>query len=204
MDKIAIYIGAGNDIRPVNLFNNITKFYYIDSLPFSHSGKKVYIREDGINGFSNPNFISYVEKVFFKNNFKLIKQKDNLKIYNRNEQNIYYYYNTSIPDDFDKIKKDISDFNIVINAGYHPHVKFLEANNNLLTFIGGFETYYIDEREHEDYKEYGELSPNNLIQQFHKGNYYNRFNKFVYIDWKKLIIFNTWKEFYNYSIKKCN
>ena len=55
MDKIAIYIGAGNDIRPVNIFNNITKFYYIDSQPFSHSGKEVYIREDGINGFSNPN-----------------------------------------------------------------------------------------------------------------------------------------------------
>ena len=44
----------------------IKKFYYIDSQPFSHSGKEVYLREDGINGFSNPNFIPYVEKEFFK------------------------------------------------------------------------------------------------------------------------------------------
>ena len=64
--SIAIYIGAGNDIRPVNLFTNIKKFYYIDSQPFSHSGKDVYLREeDGINGFSNPNFILHNPIVIF-------------------------------------------------------------------------------------------------------------------------------------------
>jgi len=204
MNKIAIYIGSGDDINPVNIFSNIKKFYYIDSQPFSHSGKQVYINEKGENGFSNPGFIPYVEKTFYKNDFKLIDEKGDLKIYNRKDQTIYYYYNTSIPDDFDKIKKDISDFNIVINVGYHPDVKFLEANNNILTFIGGFDTYYIDERTHEDYKEYGELSPNNLIQQLHNENYYNRFNKFLYVDWGKIINFNNWKEFYNYSIIKCN
>ena len=58
--------------------------------------------EDGINGFSNPEFIPYVEKTFYKNDFKLIEEKEDLKIYNRNDQTIYYYYNTSIPDDFEK------------------------------------------------------------------------------------------------------
>ena len=50
--SIAIYIGAGSDIKPVNLFANIKKFYYIDSQPFSNSGKEVYINEKGENGFS--------------------------------------------------------------------------------------------------------------------------------------------------------
>ena len=138
--SIAIYIGAGSDINPVNLFPNIKKFYYIDSQPFSHSGKEVYINEKGENGFSNPNFIPYIEKIFFKNNFKLIENKYNLKIYNRNDQNIHYFYNTSIPEDYEKIKNKIDDFSVVIDVGYHPDIKFLEANNKKLTFIGGFNT----------------------------------------------------------------
>lgn len=200
--SIAIYIGAGNDLTPVNLFPNIKKFYYIDSQPFSHSGKQVYLREDGINGFSNLNFIHYVEKEFLKNNFKLTENKGNLKIYNRNDQNIHYFYNTSIPEDFEKIQNKIDDFSVVIDIGYHPDVKFLEANNKKLIFIGGFDTYYKDEKLHEDYKEYGELHPNSLIQQLHKNNYYNRFKIFKYIDWGKIIDFNNWNDFYNYSIKK--
>lgn len=195
----AIYIGAGDDIRPVNLFPNINTFYYIDSQPFSHSGKQVYIREDGINGFSNPDFIQYVEKKFFKNNFKLSKQLDNLKIYIRNNQTIYYFYNTSIPEDLEKIKNQINDFNVVIDIGYHPDINFLKINNNKLIFIGGIETYYTDEREEDDYIENGEYNPNSLIQQFHKNNYINRFKLFKYIDWGKIIDFNNWNDFYNYS-----
>ena len=196
--SIAIYIGAGNDIRPVNLFPNIKKFYYIDSQPYSHSGKDEYIREDGINGFSNPNFISYVEKVFFKNNFKLTEDKGNLKIYNCKDQNIYYYYNTSIPEDLEKIKNEIKDYNVVIDVGYHPDVKFLEINNNELTFIGGFDTYYNDERLDEDYKKQEELHPNSIIQQFHKNKYHNRFKYFKYVEYGKIIDFNNWNEFYNH------
>tara|TARA_B100001093_G_scaffold96614_1_gene88591 strand:+ start:1021 stop:1632 length:612 start_codon:yes stop_codon:yes gene_type:complete len=202
--SIAIYIGAGNDMRPVNLFPNIKKFYYIDSQPFSHSGKEVYLRENGINGFSNPNFIHYVEKEFFKNNFKLTENKGNLKIYNRNDQNIHYFYNTSIPEDFEKIKNKIDDFSVVIDIGYHPNIKFLEANNKKLTFIGGFDTYYKDERLYEDYEKYGELHPNSLIQQFLKNNYHNRFKIFKYVDWGKIIEFSNWNDFYNYSIKNNN
>ena len=197
--SIAIYIGAGSDINPVNLFPNIKKFYYIDSQPFSHSGKEVYINEKGENGFSNPNFIPYIEKIFFKNNFKLIENKYNLKIYNRNDQNIHYFYNTSIPEDYEKIKNKIDDFSVVIDVGYHPDIKFLEANNKKLTFIGGFGTYYTDERKEKDYIEY---HPNNLIQQFHKTDLdKKRFKKFIYVDWGKINEFNNWIDFYNYSNK---
>ena len=202
--SIAIYIGAGNDLTPVNLFHNIKKFYYIDSQPFSHSGKEVYINEKGENGFSNPNFIPYVEKEFFKNNFKLTDNKGNLKIYNRNDQNIHYFYNTSIPEDLEKIKNKIDDFSVIIDIGYHPDVKFLEANNKKLTFIGGLDTYYKDERFEEDYKTNGELFPNSLIQQLHKHNYHNRFKIFKYIDMGKILEFKNWNDFYNYSIKKNN
>ena len=202
--SIAIYIGAGCDIRPVNMFPNIKKFYYIDSQPFSHSGKQVYIRENGINGFSNPNFIPEVEDIFFKNNFKLTDTKGNLKIYNRGYQNIHYFYNTSIPEDFEKIKNKIDDYSVVIDIGYHPNIKFLEANNKKLTFIGGFDTYYEDERLEEDYKTNGELFPNSLIQQLHKNKYHNRFKNFKYIHYGKILDFNNWKEFYSYSIKKYN
>ena len=195
--SIAIYIGAGNDLTPVNLFPNIKKFYYIDSQPFSHSGKEVYIRDDGINGFSNPNFIPYVEKEFFKNNFKLTDNKGNLKIYNRNDQNIHYFYNTSIPEDFEKIKNKIDDFSVVIDIGYHPDVKFLESNNKKLTFIGGLDTYYNDER-FEDYKTWRITS--SLIQQLHKHNYHNRFKIFKYIDMGKIIEFIIGMIF-NYSKK---
>jgi len=198
----AVYVGAGNDIRPINLFTNIKNFYYIDSQPFSHSGKQVYIRENGINGFSNPNFIPYVEKTFYKNGFKLIEDKGDLKIYNRNNQNIYYFYNTSIPEDYEKIKDMINNYDVLIDVGYHTDVKILDATNKKITFIGGYDTYYNDERLDEDYKKYGELFPNSLIQQLHKNNYIDKFINFKYIDWGKIVEYNNWNEFYNYYINK--
>ena len=65
----AIYIGAGVDIRPIQLLKYIKFFYYIDGQPFSEFGTiQAQEWEDGgwtgkfTDAFSRPKFIQELDK----------------------------------------------------------------------------------------------------------------------------------------------
>ena len=105
----AVYIGAGIDIRPIKFLKHIKLFYYIDGLPFSNFGilQSNIIMKNGMDGYSNPRFISELDKNMTSINMKLINILDNIRIYSDGDQTVYYYTNTSIPEHYKKIKDAI-------------------------------------------------------------------------------------------------
>ena len=90
----ALYVGAGTDILPVIMYQDIKDFYYIDSQPASEFGTLGFADKT----FYRANFLSNLSKVMHNNNFKIREETHNyLRYYNpTTEQNIHYYINTPV------------------------------------------------------------------------------------------------------------
>ena len=184
----AIYIGAGIDIRPVNLFKNITEFVYVDCQPFSEFGIETTIQPDGSNGFARPRFLDNLKKEMNKNNFVLKEQCDDKIIYSNTNQTITYFINTAIPEHIDKIKDAIADFDILIVVGYNPHSIIMEYTTKKIIFIGFSGTCY-------DY--YEDEGTNSVTNKLHKcADFRNKFKFFLYIDKQKYLNkYTDWIDF---------
>ena len=68
----AIYIGAGEDIRPLICYPEIKNWIYIDSQPNNEFGPEYY------QPFSRPNFVNDVINHFKMIGFTLKKNKDDI------------------------------------------------------------------------------------------------------------------------------
>ena len=164
----AIYIGAGIDISPIKFLKHIKIFYYIDGLPFSNFGilQSNIIMKNGMDGYSNPRFISELDTKMTSINMKLINILDNIRIYSDGDQTVYYYTNTSIPEHYTEIKDEIINFDTVIVAGHDPNIIFMDATKKKLHFIGFEDTSYYNEN-------------NNIYDNFN----FNEIENINYIDW---------------------
>ena len=144
---------------------------------------------DGSDGFSRPNFIPKLNHNMKKVGFKLINIYGNLRIYSNNDQIVYYYTNTSIPEYYEYLKDKVNDFDTLIVIGHDPDSIFLNTTKNI-HFIGNHETCYFN-TEFE--------SENSVIYKMHNSNLNKRFNKFSYLskcnriynfnEWNKLLLF---------------
>lgn len=192
----AIYIGAGTDTSPIENFKDIKLFYYIDGQPNSEFGvmQSGIIRSDGSDGFSRPNFIPKLDNNMKEVGLKLVNIYDNLRIYSNNDQMVYYYTNTSIPEHYEYLKDKINDFDTLIVMGHDPDSIFLNATSKDIHFIGNHITCY----SHDEFE-----SENSIVYKMHNSDIRKRFRKFSFLSkYNKIFDFYEWDKFITFYKKK--
>ena len=192
----AVYVGAGVDTKPIENFKNIKFFYYIDGQPNSEFGvkKSGIIRSDGSDGFSRPNFISKLDNNMKDAGLKLVNIYDNLRIYSNNDQMVYYYTNTSIPEHYEYLKDKINDFDTLIVIGHDPDSIFLNATSKDIHFIGNQGTCYSNDKFE---------SENSICYKMHNSDLSKRFNKFSYLSkYNRIYNFEKWNKFVFFCNRK--
>lgn len=195
----AVYIGACTDIKPILLYKNISNWVLVDSMPMSEFGI------DRRKGFSRSWFIPELLDTMKKNNFSIINQeKDKYYIFKNDKTNqiVKYHINCAVPEEYNKIKDDIKDWDVLVNIGFDPDKIILNECNKKkdLLFIGSNRCVYnhknIDLTE-EDMNTVVSLlnnlndNPNNNI------NNSNIFKNYEMINKKKIIKFNNLYDFLN-------
>lgn len=192
----AVYVGAGLDTRPIEHFKEIKLFYYIDGQPNSEFGvmQSGIIRSDGSDGFSRPNFIPKLNHNMKEVGLELVNVYDNLRIYSNNDQMVYYYTNTSIPEHYEYLKDKINNFDTLIVIGHDPDSIFLNATSKDIHFIGSQGTCYLnDEFESE----------NSVVYKMHNCDLETKFHKFSFLSkCNRINEFDTWDKFHNFYKKK--
>lgn len=153
--SIAVYVGAGLDVRPIRALTNVTKFIYIDSLPSTQQPEfdKKYKQYD--KTFIN-NFCRKMEALDFDwDEISLSKTTKPFTIHfrGRNDVVIDYYMNTPFPSCLcGEVKKEIAEANTLIVAGFHPHeciLGMMKKPVNVLCWEG---TWYGND-EYDDCKD---------------------------------------------------
>ena len=134
----AIYIGAGTDLVPVIVIEDIKEFIYIDSQPFSEFGTHAYDETNNIssyvekkdrheNSFSRKFFLENLHKVMDQINFKLIDSNADYLLFTKDNRSVKYYYSCAFPEYIDNaIKNDIKTCDTIIMASHDPHHKIFE------------------------------------------------------------------------------
>lgn len=124
IQKKALYIGAGHDVIPYLCFKDITTFISIDSEP-------IYGQGDKKNKRTNIKYIDeWINKLIYKMTaigYHMDSEDINLIIF-RNDlnQSVRYYYNIIFPDFLNyKLRNELSNINVVIDIGHHPHSRLL-------------------------------------------------------------------------------
>lgn len=193
----AIYVGAGIDTSPIKNFKDIKLFYYIDGQPNSEFGviQSGITRSDGSDCFSRPNFIKKLNYNMKDVGLKLTNVYGNLRIYSNNDQMVYYYTNTSIPEHYEYIKDKINDFNTLIVMGHDPDSIILNSTSKNIHFIGNQETCYSNEEFENE---------NSIVNKMYNSDIVKRFNKFSYLSkYNRIYEFDKWNKFtYFYNKKK--
>ena len=165
----AIYVGAGSDILPLLCYPDVKEWIYIDSQPNNEFGPE-YVKE-----FSRPYFINDIINKFFMFEFeinKLVNKKDFIEFINfKTNQIIKYYFNIYLPDNIDKVKNVIQEWDTLIVAGHHPDSCIMDykRRNYPSTFIGFTQTIYRNE-DHDN--------QNNIVAQIFNGKY--KFDNYLY------------------------
>ena len=201
--EVALYVGAGKHIYPIKDLPHIKTFYYLDSQPDMNSvfglGEYRTFGKRKACG-KRPSFIDNLDDKMEKFSMRLTEVNKNLRIYTNENQNIYYYTNSVIPELFSEIKAPIENFTTLIIAGHNPDSIILEATTKKIHLVAYKWTNY-----DEDLK-----LPNSIISRLHKGEITDRFYKYSLINQCNKdgeasvgfpISFDTWKEFYDYRIK---
>ena len=208
----AIYVGAGLDISPIEILqNDINEYYFIDSLPYSEKGKDTFILPNGTNAFYRPFFLLELKKKFINNNFILIEENENEFIFKKKDIIINYLYNTSIPEDLDKIQNKIMNYKYLIINNFIPDINIVYYTDKLITIYGFINTHYFNiNKDIKDNNEKINSTKNQLHLYLHQGNkkikYKNKtkytrelFDTYNMININhEIITFNNWKEFYKY------
>lgn len=139
MTLIAVYIGAGTYIKPINTKINgeyIKTMLCFDSLPLTQFPTIDHINSDDSqidflrNLRNNARNLGFVETKYLVFN-------------NSNDQEIRYFTNTPFPFGInDILRQEISKANTLIIAGYHPHKDILSMMKKPINIICMNNTYY--------------------------------------------------------------
>ena len=194
----AIYIGANTDIEPILLYKNIKEWILVDSQPISEFGI------DRRNGFQRDYFIPELLEVMKNNNFSISKYvNDKYYIFNNNKtnQNIKYHINCAIPEEYNKIKDDIKDWDVLVNIGFDPDKIILNESNKIkdLLFIGSNNCVY----DHKNI-ELTEENINTVVSLLNKldsnnSNNVNIFKNYEMIKKQEIKKFTNFNDFINYK-----
>ena len=206
MFKKILYIGAGTDLLPLDIFPS-SNFVYIDSLPRNSYGYPYYYR-----GFYDRNFkqkvMSTIETMsFYKTSEKIFSDlyseinvanldshcvsfyRDKNGQNNQNGQNINYYFSTGIPENIydgngnlnTDLCSDIAECDAIMIKGHWPHKDVFKYMKTPIHFIGNEMTHFPENKMEI-------LDTDIEILSF---SYLNASNK--------LYTFSTYEEFYKKS-----
>ena len=197
MDK-AIYIGAGTDFEYFKLMDKeIKTIICVDGQPFSEFGKMNSYQNipPFYNAYSRPNFLNKLLEQAQLYNFKFKSNNDDKYIFESSSQKVIYFINTGMPDDIDKIKDDISDFEHIIVMGHDPDSKFMEYAKKKIIFWGNKTTVYQDDYYDRFAKESNE--DNNICYKLNYiKNYQDKFKYFRKINNNGMIEeYDKWDDF---------
>ena len=195
---IALYVGAGDHIYPITDLPHINTFYYLDSQPNSEYGFKT----DAFDGTKISNgerldFIAILDTKMAEFGIQLTTVVGNLRMYSNNEQHIYYYTNTAIPELYEEIKTAFENYNTLIISGFSTDSIILDATNKPIHLILYQDTCYGEFEE----------NPNSIINRLHRGEINDRFYKYTLVrqdsegmfeSTGEQISFDTWEEFYKF------
>jgi len=196
----ALYIGSGCDIFPISFLSYIKDWVYIDCQPFSEFGKIVHICDkrwcpDKCIGYSRPGFIPKVIKNMKDIGLKYKKVSENELEFTNETQRVTFFVNTSVPEDNDRIKTRIKDFDNWIVMGHDPDASVLKYTTKNITFWGNRETSY-SKCEQDDYRK----NVNELCFHLNRiGTIKNHFTRFNCIHNGKVNSFDNWYSFVKHT-----
>ena len=207
--KKAVYIGAGDDIKPLEYYSDdIKEFILVDSLPLTEFG-------DGYIGkkWYRKNFLPNLLKKMKESGFHLEWHDILKKIYHftkkKENVSVYYFYSFIFPEhlNYDQeivelLEKKIKDYDVLIVRGYDPHKKILEYSKKEIDFIGALSTVYHEKGTIDGY----ELKDNSTCRYLKKNN---KKIKNVYLDEGNddepfKIEFDNYEDFLKYRYKSDN
>jgi hypothetical protein len=164
VNNVAVYIGAGLDVRPIRALAHIDRFIYIDSRPSTQQPTfdiqhkqydKRFVRE----------FCRKLEALDFEWSFTpttndsmccFKKQYHNAPFaieFENNRRSVVYHMNTTFPFSHDaQVRDEISKANTLIIAGFHPHKSILDLMQKPVQVVCWEGTWYGDE-EYDDCKD---------------------------------------------------
>mgnify|MGYP007047355138 CR=1 FL=1 len=198
----AIYIGSGDDTRPITRLSDVAEFVYVDSQPYSAFGilQSQQIMSNGSNGYSRPKFFNRLCQSMKDVNMMLQTIDQNVIDFvhddggTEGDRKVRYYINTAVPEHVECLKKEISTADMLIVAGHDPHISILDFTTKKLLFVGFSDTSF-----HDD--EFPDKSTvlYHLHHPTHAAATRDKFSTFTYVSTDSIKTFDTWEEFVAYS-----
>lgn len=162
MSSVVVYIGAGLDVRPIKVLQNVKKFIYIDSLPSTQQPtldkknqqySKTFIidfcrKMEGLGLGFDWNLPPQITNTCFAS-----KITSPLKISFENKMGICvdYYMNTPFSSNIsEELRKELSHADTLVIAGFFPDECILEMMNTPVHIICWQGTYYDDDDDDDD------------------------------------------------------
>jgi len=152
MFKKILYIGSGDDLKPLDEFL-LSDFVYVDGLPrneygFTYYDKRLYDRDfkrKVVEGLDDMSFRKTSEKKF-SDEYSEINVPDldpHVMSFSREEQRLRYYFSTAIPDNGynEELCNDISECDAILVKGHWPNkdvLKYIKPFH----FIGSETTFF--------------------------------------------------------------
>jgi hypothetical protein len=217
--KLAVYIGAGLDLKIIKNIPNVKNFVFVDSQPTSEFGlEECWLKDPGyifncfcpswapfINDYSRPNFITNLKKTAIKENMTLISEEVNKKLtFQYNNQIIDYFVNISVPEHLSSIENDIKNFNHLIVSGFFPHHSLLDYTKKNITFWGNMNTKYKQTTQMNclNNKDIREDEKTIIYKLNSESLYEKKFKNFKIIENNnRVITFKFWENFVIFSQK---
>jgi len=217
VDK-ALYIGAGLDIAIVKILPHIKRFILVDSQPFSEFGKKTQwsirkrqvsscfpclgVCDEDVNSFFRPDFVTNLKNKAKQEEIELVEEAENYIRFIYKDQIIKYFINTSIPEDIDRIKEDITNFNHLIVIGHDPYL-ISHCKTGNMTFWGHINTVYQTQYSHKGaYVKQDKVDEKILYNLAYNAEFRLNFDTFNLIDDHGFINrFDNWESYIEF-IKK--
>ena len=210
---LAVYVGAGLDLKIIKNIPEVKNFVFIDSLPNSKFGiDENWTRDSSyifscicpgwapfINTYSRPNFISDLKKTAIKEDFKLVSEEVNKNLkFEYKDQTINYFINTSIPHHLPLIKNNIKNFDHLIITGFFPHHTILNYTTKNITFWGNTNTIYNNIQNNCLYN--NQENKDTVIYKLNNESLYEKkFKKFNIIQNNNITCFRFWENFIIYT-----
>lgn len=194
----AIYIGAGDDTRPITRLVGVTEFVHVDSQPYSAFGilQSQQIMSNGSNGYSRPRFFNRLCECMKDVNMILKTIDQNVIDFVQDDgvtdgdRKVRCYINTAVPEHVESLKKEVSTADMLIVAGHDPHISILDFITKKLLFVGFSDTTFAED-------EFPDKSTvmYHLHHPKHAATTQDKFSTFTYVSPESIKTFDTWAEF---------
>ena len=140
----AIYIGAGQDLRPIIALQHIQHFICVDTMPVGFFGKINIRSYMGTTTSWLEELLDFFESIGFT--WKDAEWMDLPRIVLQNTktgQTVHYYFATAFPSMiYPELEEEMRGASTLISIGHHPHKKVLEYLTPMFDLVVYSSTHY--------------------------------------------------------------